>query len=85
MVVPLSGARIYVLLTRSPLSTSPKESFSFDLHALSTPLAFILSQDQTLHIWLSDLAIKLGLILNLLSELADLSATLTSFLSLFSC
>ena len=39
-----------MLLTRSPLSTQSKSSFSFDLHALSTPLAFILSQDQTLRL-----------------------------------
>ena len=36
----------YVLLTRSPLS--PKTSF--DLHVLSPPLAFALSQDQTLQL-----------------------------------
>ena len=35
----------HVLLTRSPLG--PKTSF--DLHVLSTPPAFVLSQDQTLH------------------------------------
>ena len=34
-----------MLLTRSPLG--PKTSF--DLHVLSTPPAFVLSQDQTLH------------------------------------
>ena len=42
----------YVLLTRSPLSLS-KASFqqsSFDLHVLGMPPAFILSQDQTLHL-----------------------------------
>ena len=26
----------------------PKDAFSFDLHALATPPAFVLSQDQTL-------------------------------------
>ena len=36
----------YVLLTRSPLG--PKTSF--DLHVLSPPLAFALSQDQTLQL-----------------------------------
>jgi hypothetical protein len=38
---------MYALLTRAPLTgiaTNP-----FDLHVLSLPLAFILSQDQTLH------------------------------------
>ena len=35
----------YVLLTRPPLS--PRRE-PFDLHVLSTPPAFVLSQDQTL-------------------------------------
>ena len=49
---------VYALLTRSPLN-SKKASFlllPFDLHVLSTPPAFVLSQDQTLHdrlfVWL---------------------------------
>jgi hypothetical protein len=37
-----------VLLTRSPLSPWPKPWFSLDLHVLSAPPAFVLSQDQTL-------------------------------------
>ena len=37
-----------MLLTRSPLSPFPKEWFSLDLHVLSAPPAFVLSQDQTL-------------------------------------
>jgi hypothetical protein len=37
-----------VLLTRSPLSPVPKDWFSLDLHVLSVPPAFVLSQDQTL-------------------------------------
>ena len=37
-----------MLLTRSPLDTGPKAAASFDLHVLSTPPAFVLSQDQTL-------------------------------------
>ncbi|MDX6618516.1 MAG: hypothetical protein QOK36_902, partial [Gaiellales bacterium] len=36
-------------LTRSPLEYFPKEAFPLDLHVLSTPPAFVLSQDQTLH------------------------------------
>jgi hypothetical protein len=44
------GQVSYVLLTRAPLSTYPKTGFSFDLHVLGTPPAFILSQDQTLRI-----------------------------------
>src|ERR1700745_748665 len=38
----------HVLLTRSPLSPVPKGRFSLDLHVLSAPPAFVLSQDQTL-------------------------------------
>ena len=37
-----------MLLTRSPLSPDPKVWFSLDLHVLSAPPAFVLSQDQTL-------------------------------------
>ncbi|RKX31186.1 MAG: hypothetical protein DRP71_13800 [Verrucomicrobia bacterium] len=39
-----------MLRTRSPLSLFPVtlQEFSFDLHVLTTPPAFILSQDQTL-------------------------------------
>ena len=36
-----------MLLTRSPLHT-PRKMLSLDLHVLSTPPAFVLSQDQTL-------------------------------------
>jgi hypothetical protein len=42
------GQVAHVLLTRSPLIPSPKEGSPFDLHVLSTPPAFVLSQDQTL-------------------------------------
>ena len=44
------GQVTHVLLTRSPLITpNPKTRGSpFDLHVLSTPPAFVLSQDQTL-------------------------------------
>ncbi|OGF95750.1 hypothetical protein A2Y47_02160 [Candidatus Giovannonibacteria bacterium RIFCSPLOWO2_12_43_8] len=47
-----SGVSSYVLLTRLPLPALSKiaqrKGGAFDLHALSTPPAFILSQDQTL-------------------------------------
>src|SRR5438128_2944458 len=43
-----SGQVAHVLLTRSPLSPGPKPRFSLDLHVLSAPPAFVLSQDQTL-------------------------------------
>ena len=42
------GQVTHVLLTRSPLSRVPKDPFALDLHVLSTPPAFVLSQDQTL-------------------------------------
>ena len=46
-----SGQVTHVLLTRSPLRHTgglPLQYASLDLHALGTPPAFILSQDQTL-------------------------------------
>ena len=48
---------IYTLLTRSPLVSIIASYYllPFDLHVLSTPPAFTLSQDQTLHNELSDL------------------------------
>jgi hypothetical protein len=50
-VFPTSGQVTHVLLTRPPLDWSElPRSASFDLHVLSTPPAFILSQDQTLHL-----------------------------------
>ena len=42
------GQVAHVLLTRSPLIPQPKPGSPFDLHVLSTPPAFVLSQDQTL-------------------------------------
>ena len=45
MLSPSKRYVIYALLTRPPLS--PKAPF--DLHVLSIPPAFVLSQDQTLH------------------------------------
>ena len=40
----------HALLTRSPLSPRSKApGIPFDLHVLSTPPAFILSQNRTLH------------------------------------
>ena len=46
---PSAGLVAYALRTRAPLSEVPKDSLPFDLHVLGLPLAFILSQDQTLH------------------------------------
>ena len=42
------GLVAYALRTRAPLSGPPKGPIPFDLHVLGLPLAFILSQDQTL-------------------------------------
>lgn len=42
------GQITHVLLTRSPLIHPASWASSFDLHVLSTPPAFVLSQDQTL-------------------------------------
>ena len=42
------GQVTHVLLTRSPLIRRASSPSSFDLHVLSTPPAFVLSQDQTL-------------------------------------
>ena len=41
------GKIAYVLLTRAPLYRG-RSPFSLDLHVLSAPLTFVLSQDQTL-------------------------------------
>jgi len=48
LLFPTLGQVTYVLLTHSPLRTRIATSSSFDLHVLSTPPTFILSQDQTL-------------------------------------
>ncbi len=45
---PCTGWVAYALRTRAPLSSDPKVRIPFDLHVLGLPLAFILSQDQTL-------------------------------------
>ena len=47
----IQGQVTHVLLTRAPLySPEQARDFSFDLHVLGTPPAFILSQDQTLQL-----------------------------------
>jgi hypothetical protein len=48
-----------VLLTRTPLY-SPLRAFAYDLHVLSTPPAFVLSQDQTLQLDLEVQKIRSG-------------------------
>ena len=44
----IGGWVAYALRTRPPLSCPPKGTIPYDLHVLGLPLAFILSQDQTL-------------------------------------
>ena len=75
LLSPSEGQVVYALLTRLPLD-SLKASFqflSFDLHVLSTPPAFVLSQDQTLQKiifrrtdWLFNYLFKKNLLGNLL-------------------
>ena len=48
LLSPFAGQIAHALLTRPPLGKHPKAFTSFDLHVLSTPPAFVLSQDQTL-------------------------------------
>ncbi len=55
-VSPGYGQVIYVLLTRSPLNL---QEVPFDLHVLGMPPAFILSQDQTLHLILTQTLLRL--------------------------
>ena len=43
------GKVAYVFRTRLPVAGSIATPLPLDLHVLSLPLAFILSQDQTLH------------------------------------
>ncbi len=45
---PTSGQVAYVLRTRAPVTQSIATSSPSDLHVLSPPPAFVLSQDQTL-------------------------------------
>ena len=50
MLSQSSGQVAHVILTRSPLNLPEQAPWiPFDLHVLSTPPAFILSQNQTLH------------------------------------
>ena len=48
LLSPSVGQIAHALLTHPPLECQPKPTSSFDLHVLSTPPAFVLSQDQTL-------------------------------------
>ena len=46
---PCKRQIIYVLRTRAPVASDIATLLPLDLHVLGLPLAFILSQDQTLH------------------------------------
>ena len=48
VLFPSRGKVAHALLTRPPLEVEPKSNSPLDLHVLSTPPAFVLSQDQTL-------------------------------------
>ena len=48
----------YALLTRSPVYSQTEVRFPLNLHVLSTPPAFVLSQDQTLRCLISYSQIK---------------------------
>ena len=48
MVIPNWKVHSHALLTRLPLSIEASFYLPFDLHVLSMPPAFVLSQDQTL-------------------------------------
>ena len=48
VLFPSRGKVAHALLTRPPLEDHPKVISPLDLHVLSTPPAFVLSQDQTL-------------------------------------
>ena len=48
VLFPSRGKVAHALLTRPPLEVTPKGNSPLDLHVLSTPPAFVLSQDQTL-------------------------------------
>ena len=48
LLSPCLGQIVHALLTRPPLECQPKSTSPLDLHVLSTPPAFVLSQDQTL-------------------------------------
>ena len=52
-----------MLRTRAPLSSEASSRIPSDLHVLGLPLAFILSQDQTLHCIMSSLSLTLLLII----------------------
>jgi hypothetical protein len=69
---PTPGEITHVLLTRLPLESKIASQPPFDLHALGTPPAFILSQDQTLRL------ISLFLILLLLKVIPSPASSVST-------
>jgi hypothetical protein len=78
---PSKGQVSHVLLTRSPLSLTIAHELTFDLHVLGTPPAFILSQDQTLHLEVLPYSSRLSS----QASLSSLDARTACFLSLCCC
>ena len=64
-----------MLLTRSPLGLLPEGRASLDLHVLSTPPAFVLSQDQTLREGIFDSPAEPGVSTQKVTVLATVSIT----------
>ena len=69
---PRNGQVAHALRTLAPVaiktSTNLRLMLPLDLHVLSLPLAFILSQDQTLHCIISYIILSLSLTLIILSK-----------------
>ena len=55
---------MYVFRTRLPVAGGIATPLPLDLHVLSLPLAFILSQDQTLHCKCFEFELFLTLLIN---------------------
>ena len=73
-----AGQITHVLLTRSPLEYPASRAFPFDLHVLSTPPAFVLSQDQTLKLLVNSRAL-LWLLITFLRSLFSVQFSKTIF------
>jgi hypothetical protein len=93
---PTYGQIIHVLLTRPPLTLNfpPPKLCSikspFDLHVLGTPPAFVLSQDQTLHIKVLSCSLYASFVFLYLSVYSIFPVFSTGtrsslFLSIFQC
>jgi hypothetical protein len=82
---PAQGKIAYVLRTRAPLYRG-RSPFSCDLHVLSAPLTFALSQDQTLQLKLRALTIyQVGACSSCLPQVAQHLAFCIARLSAICC